>query len=156
MSTATETTHVPDSTTALAAARARNEKAWRTSSELLYAGDIDRFMTYWCEDATYEAALPVPGLPPVISGSAALRAAFAGLVGSARSIAVHDVLFHQTDDPDVAVVEERMVAELPDGGRYENRLAIRVTFRDGLIAEMLEYYGQFAHADLLRRLGLGG
>ncbi|MGP3915410.1 hypothetical protein [Nonomuraea sp. 10N515B] len=56
--------------------------------------------------------------------------AFTGLVAGARSIAVHDVLFHQTDDPDVAIVEERMVAELADGDTYENRFIIRVTFRD--------------------------
>jgi hypothetical protein len=30
-----------------------------------------------------------------------------------------------------------------------------VTFRDGLIAEMHEYYGQRAHEDLLRRLAVG-
>jgi len=48
-----------------------------------------------------------------------------------------------------------MVAELVTGDRYENRLVIRATFRDGRIAELLEYYGQFAHRDLLRNLGFG-
>ncbi|MGP3919548.1 nuclear transport factor 2 family protein [Nonomuraea sp. 10N515B] len=137
----------------LAAARARNEDVWSRSSKLLYAGRIDEFVTFWCDDATYEAALPVAGLPAVISGREALHAAFTGLVAGARSIAVHDVLFHQTDDPDVAIVEERMVAELADGYTYENRLIMRVTFREGRIAEMLEYYGQLAHQDLLRKLG---
>jgi hypothetical protein len=46
-----------------------------------------------------------------------------------------------------------MVADLIDGGRYENRLVIRVTFRDGLLAELLEYYGYREHEELLRRLG---
>ncbi len=55
-----------------------------------------------CEDATYEAALPVAGLPAVITGHEALHAAFTGLVAAARSIEVHDVRIHQTDDPDVA------------------------------------------------------
>ena len=49
---------------------------------------------------------------------------------------------HQTDDPDVVFVEERMTADLHGGGRYENDLVIRVTFRDGLIHDMFEYYGQ--------------
>lgn len=137
----------------LVAARSRNEETWRRSSALLFAGDIDSFMTYWCEDGRYEAALPVPGLPAVLTGHDELHAAFTGLVAGARSIAVHDFRFHQTDDPDVAVIEERMVAELVTGGSYENRLAIRATFRDGRIAEMLEYYGQFAHQELLRELG---
>jgi hypothetical protein len=30
-----------------------------------------------------------------------------------------------------------------------------VTFRDGLIADMLEYYGQRAHEDLLQKVGFG-
>ena len=48
-----------------------------------------------------------------------------------------------------------MTAELHDGGRYENDLCLRVTFRDGRIASIFEYYGERAHEDLLRRLGLG-
>lgn len=59
---------------------------------------------------------------------------------------MHDVRFHQTDDPAVAIIEERMVTELVPGVRHENRFILRVTFRDGLISEMLEYYGQFAQA----------
>jgi ketosteroid isomerase-like protein len=43
-----------------------------------------------------------------------------------------------------------------DGGRYDNDLVIPVTFRDGLIAEMLEYYGEHAHEQLLRQLGFAG
>jgi ketosteroid isomerase-like protein len=139
----------------LVTARSTNEDIWRRSSALLFAGDIDSFMTYWCEDGRYEAALPVDGLPPVVTGHDALHAAFTGLAAGARSIAVHDLRFHQTDDPDVAIIEERMVAELVTGDRYENRLVIRATFRDGRIAELLEYYGQFAHQQLLRTLGFG-
>jgi ketosteroid isomerase-like protein len=142
---------VPD--TDLAAARIRNEDLWRRSGELLYAGEIDKFIEYWCEDASYESALPVAGLPAVITGREALHAAFTGLVAGARSIAVHDVVFHQTEDPDVAIIEQRMVAELITGDSYENRYVIRVTFRDGRIAGMLEYYGQLAHQELLRKLG---
>jgi ketosteroid isomerase-like protein len=137
----------------LTAARIRNEEVWRRSSQLLYAGEIDRFVECWCEDASYEAALPVAGLPAVITGHEALHAAFTGLVAGARSIAVHDVVFHQTDDPDVAIIEQRMVAELATGDSYQNRYIIRVTFRDGRIAGMLEYYGQLAHQELLRKLG---
>lgn len=62
----------------LVAARTRNEEVWRRSSALLFAGDIDSFITYWCEDGRYEAALPVPGLPPVLTGHGELHAAFTG------------------------------------------------------------------------------
>ena len=128
--------------------RERNEHVWHASGALLYAGRIDEFLEYWQPDGRFEAAYPVEGLPAVVEGREALAAVFGGLSAVATSIQAHDVRFHQTDDPDVAFVEERMVAELVGGGRYENRLVIRVTFRDGLIAELLEYYGQVAHARL--------
>ena len=67
-----------------------------------------------------------------------------------------DVRFHQTDDADVAFVEERMLAGFVDGGRYENRLVLRVTFREGLIAEVFECYGERRHEELLHRLGFAG
>jgi ketosteroid isomerase-like protein len=138
------------------AARVRNQRVWTESAELLYAGRIDEFLGLWSEDARYEVAYPIADFPAAIEGREALGALFAGFGAAASSIAVHDVRFHQTDDPDVAFVEERMVAELRDGGRYENRLVLRVSFRDGLIAEVLEYYGEAAHQDLLRRLGRVG
>ena len=48
-----------------------------------------------------------------------------------------------------------MTAELNDGSGYENDLCMRVTFRDGRIASIFEYYGERAHEDMLRRLGAG-
>lgn len=130
-----------------------NQSIWTESARLLYAGRIEEFLTYWSADASYEAAYPVPGMPAVITGHEALRAVFGGFGAAAEKIEVRDVTFHQTADPDVAIVEERMFATLRDGGTYENRMVIRVTFRDGLITSMFEYYGELAHRDLLQRLG---
>ena len=92
--------------------------------------------------------------PPVVTGHEALRALFTAFSALAAWIRVDDVRFHATADPDVAFVEEHMTAELHDGGRYENDLCLRVTFRDGRIASIFEYYGESAHQDLLRRVGL--
>src|SRR5262245_50813783 len=134
--------------------RERNEAIWSQSAAMLYEKRLDEFLAYWHEDASYEAAYPIDGMPVVLEGRAALGNLFAEFTAAAERIHVHDVRFHQTDDPDVAFVEERMTAELVGGGSYENDLVIRVTFRDGLIAEMYEYYGERAHEDLLRRLGV--
>lgn len=133
-----------------------NEAVWDASGAALYAGDIDAFLTHWQPDGRYEVAYPVAGLPPVVAGHTALRELFAGLTSLAASIRVDDVRFHQTADPDVAFVEEHMTAELHDGGGYENDLCLRVTFRDGRIASIFEYYGQHAHAELVHRVGLAG
>ena len=130
-----------------------NEAVWHASGAALYAGDIDTFLGHWQPDGRYEVAYPVAGLPAVVEGHAALRELFAGFAAFAASIRVENVRFHATADPDVAFVEEHMTAELHDGSRYENDLCLRVTFRDGRIAEIFEYYGQSAHEDLARRLG---
>jgi ketosteroid isomerase-like protein len=137
----------------LVSARSRNEAVWRQSSAALYAGRIEEFLAFWQEDGRYEVAYPIEGMPAVLEGHAVLAQVFAGFAAAAERTEVHDVTFHQTDDPDVAFVEERMVADLVDGGRYENRLVIRATFRDGLIAELFEYYGERKHLELLQRLG---
>jgi ketosteroid isomerase-like protein len=90
----------------------------------------------------------------MVEGRAAVTRMFAGLIAAAERIEVDDVRFHQTEDPDVAFIEEHMVIDLTDGGRYENRIVMRVTFRDGLIAEMLEYADPRPTEELLRRLGV--
>jgi ketosteroid isomerase-like protein len=132
----------------------RNQAVWNQAAAALYAGHIDEYLAYWQPDGRYEVAYPIGDMPSAVEGHAALEQLFRAFAAAANSIAVHDVRFHQTDDPDVAFVEERMVAELSDGDRYENRLVIRATFRDGLIAELFEYYGERAHTELLDRLGL--
>ena len=129
-----------------------NQAVWHASGAALYAGDIDAFLTHWQPDGRYQVAYPVAGLPSVVAGHAALRELFAGFASLAASIRVDDVRFHATTDPDVAFVEEHMTAELNDGGRYENDLCLRVTFRDERIASIFEYYGERAHAQLLERL----
>jgi ketosteroid isomerase-like protein len=149
------TTSLPrttSSSTDLSTARARNESAWRASAIALYAGDIEEFLSYWTPTPRYRVAYPVEGFPAVVEGRDQFRALFGGFAAAAERIEVHDVHFHQTDDPTVAIVEERMTADLRNGQRYENMLIIRVTFRDGLIDDMFEYYGQTAHQDLARTL----
>jgi ketosteroid isomerase-like protein len=143
---------MPSSSTAV---RSANETVWHAAGAALYAGDVETFLTHWQPDGRYEVAYPVAGVPSVVCGHEQMRQLFAGFASLTASIAVDDVRFHATADPDVAFVEEHMSAELHDGGRYENDLCMRVTFRDGLIASIFEYYGERAHEDLLRRLGIG-
>lgn len=154
------TTEIPTSTDEAAAAdlttaRARNESTWRAAAIALYTGDIEGYLRLWTTDCRYAVAYPVEGIPAVVEGQEAFAQLFGGFAAAAERISVHDVRFHQTDDPDVAFVEERMVADLHGGGRYENTLAIRATFRDGLLREIYEYYGQVAHQALAAGLGAG-
>jgi ketosteroid isomerase-like protein len=136
----------------LAAARARNESVWRASAIALYSGDIDGFLSHWTSEPRYRVAYPVDGFPSSVEGKDQFRVLFGGFASAAEQIGVTRVTIHQTDNPDVVIVEEHMAADLHDGSRYENDLIIRVTFRDGLIHDMVEYYGQIAHQQLAVRL----
>ncbi len=148
------TTTTPSPAAASSSARERNHEVWTRASALMFAGRIDEFAALWTDDARYEVAYPVPGFPPVVEGRVALARLFAGLTAVTTDIRTEEFRFHQTDDPDVAFVEERMRADLVGGGRYDNRLAMRVTFRDGRIARVFEYYGYREHEGMLRDLGL--
>jgi ketosteroid isomerase-like protein len=145
---ATITSTSSDSAATIDAARTRNEETWRASALALYTGDLEAFLGYWTPDARYEVAYPVAGLPTSVEGRDQLGEMFGAFGAAARSIEVHDVQLHQTDNPDVIFVEERMVVELQNGQRYENRLAIRVTFKGSQIHRMFEYFGQAAHERL--------
>jgi ketosteroid isomerase-like protein len=127
-----------------------NEQTWNASGAALYGGDIDAFLAHWQPDGRYAVAYPIAGLPPAVHGHDQLRELFSGFATLAEWIRVDDVRFHATADPDVAFVEEHMTAGLRDGRTYENDLCLRVTFRDGLIAEIFEYYGERAHEALAR------
>src|SRR5664279_1411367 len=59
------------------------------------------------------------GMPAAVQGHDALRALFGGFGAAAASIEVQDVTFHQTEDPNVAIIEEQMTAVLHDGSHYE-------------------------------------
>ncbi len=136
----------------LVRARARNESTFRASAIALYSGDIDGFLAHWSPEPRYTVAYPVDGFPAVVEGRDQFRMLFGSFTAAASRIEVDDVRIHQTDDPDVVIVEEHMSADLRDGGSYENDLVIRVTFQDGLIHDMLEYFGQVAHQQLADRV----
>jgi ketosteroid isomerase-like protein len=129
-----------------------NELTWHAAGAALYAGDIDTFLGHWQPDGRYEVAYPIAPFPPAVTGHRELAMLFSAFGAHASEIRVDGVRFHQTVDPDVAFVEEHMTAELRDGGTYENDLCLRVTFRDGRIAEIFEYYGERAHAALIERV----
>ncbi len=150
------TSTVSPSTTDLAEARRHHEQVWHESSRMLREGRIEEFLTYWTPDGRYSVAYPVPGLPATLQGHEQLGGAFAGFLAATTRVAMQDVEFHQTDDPDVAFVQERMVIDVADGSGYENLLAMRVTFRGGLLHEIFEYYGENAYADLIRRIAALG
>src|SRR3954454_9099135 len=125
------TATAPHPVAALETARQRNETLWNDWHELIAAGRVADAFDLWTEDGRYQVVYPVEGMPPVVEGRDALMAVFGGLAEAMTSPAREDARFHQTLDPDGAIVEYRMRAELVDGSVYDNRLILRFTYRDG-------------------------
>ena len=154
----TSTTTVIRPATDLGGARRRNEAVWKQSSAALYAGQVEESLAYWDDDARYEVAYPIEGMPAVVEGHAALVQLFAGFCGAAgaRIEGCATSASTRRTMPMSPSSRSGCSPSLVDGGRYENRLVLRVTFRDGLIAEVFEYYGERRHEELLHRLGFAG
>jgi ketosteroid isomerase-like protein len=150
MTTAT----APHPVAALESARERNESLWNAWHDHVAAGRLEDAFDLWTDDGRYQVVYPVEGMPAVVEGREALRAVFGGFAAAMTAIDRSEIRFHQTLDPDVAIAEYRMRADLVDGSVYDNRLILRFTFRDGRFAEVLEYYGELAHGAVLRRLGV--
>lgn len=148
------TATAPHPVPALAAAGERNRSLWDEWHARIDDGRLADAFELWTEDGHYEVVYPVEGMPAVVEGREALVAVFGGFAQAMTTWGRENVRFHQTLDPDVAIVEYTMRAELVDGSVYDNRLILRFTFRDGRFAEVLEYYGEIAHGDVLRRLGV--
>ncbi|CAA9463396.1 MAG: hypothetical protein AVDCRST_MAG12-9 [uncultured Rubrobacteraceae bacterium] len=134
-------------------AKRRNEGVWQEHGRLFSAKRFEEWVELWDPEGRFVVMYPVEGMPATIEGRDALLANFGGLAGAVGEIRVSTTEFHQTTDPDVAFVEYAMHMDLPDGGAYDNRMAGRLTFRDGRLLEIREYYNYPNYERFLRDIG---
>jgi ketosteroid isomerase-like protein len=139
----------------LDAARERNLRVWTQYTASFAARDLDGCMALWDPDGRFAVAYPQDGFPAEVRGTEHLAALLGGFLAAADHLEQRDTALHQTIDPDVAFVEFSWHATLKDGSGYANRFISRVTFRDGRLYDVLEYYGERAHAALLDKLVSG-
>ncbi|MFC6022555.1 nuclear transport factor 2 family protein [Plantactinospora solaniradicis] len=106
-------------------------------------------------DAIHEFPMLFPGMPESYHGReeirAGYRAAWAAL--PARVEEIGDVVLHQTADPEVIIVEQRVGCVLTATGRpfaANNLLVIRV--HDGLITHVRDYLDALTLNQALNRL----
>ena len=131
---------------------ATNAELWDRAASLFYEKRYEDSVACYAPGARFQTMYALPGVPPVVEGRDALLQTFLGFGAIVESIGATDLVFHQTEDPDVAIVEFRQHARLVDGSDYENRLVARLRFGDGLIAEHVEYYDPRPLVDALTRL----
>jgi len=117
--------------------------------------DIDGWIDCFAADAVMEWPFRVKGVPPRLEGRDAIRAAVAPVWASAKSgkrqITGHErVVFHQTTDPEVAIVEFDMVGETPRGP-FRQTVVYVLRIRDGRVLLLRELVDSAALNELFQR-----
>jgi len=105
--------------------------------------DIDAWIECFTADAVMEWPFRMGGIPARLEGRDAIRAAVAPVWQRAletnRRITGHErVAFHQTTDPEVAMVEFDMVGDTPRGP-WRQSVVYLLRIRDGRVALLREF-----------------
>jgi uncharacterized protein len=111
------------------------------------SGDADGFADLFAPDAVIEMPFAGPGMPARIEGREAIRAYSRQMVASLLHIEAFEVVeFHQTQDPEVVVVEMRTTATLAGTGQSFTAASIQV-FR--IQAGQIAVFRDFANSRIL-------
>jgi hypothetical protein len=112
--------------------------------EALHALDISAAIALLADDAVLEMPLAPPGLPDRFEGKAAI-AAFLGASQVFSRLEFHDITFHTTSDPELAIVEFRSTGSFQTtGADYANRYALVIRAFAGRITLYREYFNPMA------------
>jgi len=116
--------------------------------------DIDRWLACFSDDAVMEWPFRMKGIPERLEGRDAIRAAVAPVWERAkngtRQIIGHDrVAFHQTSDPEVAIVEFDIVGASPRGP-FRQTVVYQLRIRDGRVLLLREFVDTAALTELFQ------
>jgi uncharacterized protein (TIGR02246 family) len=120
---------------------------------LLLSGDIDGFVDLFAPDGVIEFAFHgPPGTPVRIEGREAIRAYSRQVMASPLRLEDFEVVeLHQTQDPEVAIVEMRSKATLTTTGRSFAVTSIQILqIRDGQIALFRDFADPRVLEDITR------
>jgi len=130
----------------------------RETWEHLVAHQVTRDIEGWIEcfaaDAVMEWPFRLKGIPARLEGRAAIRAAVEPVWQRAkntnRRITGHErVLFHQTNDPEVAIVEFDIVGDTAQGP-FRQTVVYVLRIRDGRVLLLREFVDTAALSELFR------
>ncbi|SEP54028.1 nuclear transport factor 2 family protein [Amycolatopsis saalfeldensis] len=108
--------------------------------EGLAEGRYDELSSLYAEDAVVEQPTAVPR-PRRLEGRQAVHALFTGNIGATMRLVAHDVVVHETTDPEVIVAEYRNTVESFKTGRTtENANILVIRARGGLLAHTRDYH----------------
>jgi ketosteroid isomerase-like protein len=105
--------------------------------------DVDGWVSCFASDGVVEWPFRLPGLPPRVEGQEAIRAALGPVWERARQanrrILGHEqVVFHETKDPEVVIVEFEVVGEAPSGP-FRQAMVYLLRIRDGRVVLLRDF-----------------
>ncbi|MEV4510992.1 nuclear transport factor 2 family protein [Dactylosporangium sp. NPDC049525] len=132
--------------------RVRNTELIAQYNALFAAKRFADWSLLFQPDCRFEVAYPLPPLPAVLHGRDELVGFIGALAEAVGDVRIDRQSTHHTIDPDVVITEHRLSVELLGGGQYQNQYISVIQLRDGLIAEVREYYGSIEHAAFVASL----
>ncbi len=116
--------------------------------------DIDAWLDCFAADAVMEWPFRMKGIPERLEGRAAIRAAVEPVWQRAkqlnRRITGHEhVVFHQTTDPELAIVEFDIVGDTAQGP-FRQMVVYVLRIRDGRVLLLREFVDTAALTELFR------
>jgi ketosteroid isomerase-like protein len=125
----------------------RNDRAflvWEEALRFVRERDLDGYAGMFAPDGVVELPFPLPGMPHRIEGREAIRRVLAPVwraqKDSGRRIEkVDPVVVHETQDPELVVIEFDMHGVEASGTPYRMSYVHLVTVRDGRIALLRDY-----------------
>jgi ketosteroid isomerase-like protein len=116
--------------------------------------DLDGWLSCFAPDGVLEWPFRLKGVPPRLEGQAAIRAALAPVWERARTakrrITGHDrVVFHETTDPEVLIVEFEIVGETARGP-FRQAAVYLLRVREGRVVLLREFMDTAAINELFQ------
>jgi len=116
--------------------------------------DIDGWVDSFAVDGVMEWPFPLKGVPPRLEGQPAIRAAlepvWARAKQSNRRITGHErVVFHETTDPEVAIVEFDIVGESARGS-FRQTVVYLLRAQSGRVRLLREFVDTAALTELFQ------
>jgi ketosteroid isomerase-like protein len=121
-------------------------------SEGISAGRWDELADLYAEDAVVEQPFALPPAPPRLAGREIIRTHFTAAGQGPLRLRAHNVVVHETADPEVIVAEFDYDAEDASTGRAATLANLQVLrVRDGLIVSTRDYHDHVGLALLMGR-----
>ncbi|WP_033338761.1 nuclear transport factor 2 family protein [Catenuloplanes japonicus] len=124
-------------------------EVFRRATDALLAHDMAAFIALYADDAVMEFPFAPPGRPQRLNGRAEVEAYLDGYTDMVNIQRIHDVIVHETADPDVIVAEMAASGLIVAGGApYTARYIAVLT----IVGDRIRHYRDYWNPLMLQQV----